>query len=131
MQNGLASTATFGPRTIFIGIEASSIPVQMRTRGRAENRAAPTWGELHQLGAVDDEGVRPLAERAARVELVGRQDLGLGQELLEELAHARLAIADPDQSGHASHCEQDRCPSQDRHRVRRTMRPQPALVSTA
>ena len=131
MQNGLASTATSGPRTIFIGIDASSIPVQMRTRGRLENsRCAGVRGSSSSWvpSMTRASGRWPSALRASSSS--GVEDLGLGQELLEELAHARLAIADPDQSGHVTHCEQDRCPSQDRHRVRRTMVPATRLVST-
>ena len=102
-QNGLPSTATFGPDTIFIGMEARSIPVQISTRGSWSIALAASSGQLHELSAVDDEGVRPLAEGRSRHELVGRQHLGLGQQLGEELSHPGLAIADPDHSGHADH----------------------------
>ena len=84
------------------------MPVQMRSRGSPRIAARVSVGQLEELSAVDDQGIGVLAERESGEELVGSQDLGLRQQLGEELTNAGLSVADPQHAGHVQSLDHPR-----------------------
>ena len=94
-QNGLARTATPGLETRSIGIEASMIPVQMRTRGSLRTSARWRAGSSRSWvpSMIMASGRCPSAE--ACLELVRREHLRLGKELGEEVAGSRAHDRSP------------------------------------